>query len=66
MSATKVRRPLYFLRIFCTFFLLISFVLTSSMILFLTYMRQSTGLELTQQNIGLAALMTFGNVFMLS
>ncbi|MBQ9685893.1 MAG: HAMP domain-containing histidine kinase [Oscillospiraceae bacterium] len=66
MSVTKVRRPLYFLRIFCTFFLLISFVLTSSMILFLTYINQSTGLELTQQNIGLAALMTFGNVFMLS
>ena len=62
----KGKLPLYFLRSFCTFFLLISFVLTSSMILFLTYMRQSTGLELTQQNIGLAALMTFGNVFMLS
>ena len=62
----RARRPLYFLRIFCTFFLLISFVLTSSMILFLTYLRRSTGLELTAHNIGLAALMTFGNVFMLS
>lgn len=62
----KGRRPLYFLRIFCTFFLLISFVLTASMILFLTYLRQTTGIELTSRNVGLAAVMTFGNVFMLS
>ena len=66
MSGGSKNRWLYFLRIFCTFFLLISFVLTASMILFLTYLRQSTGLELNSQNIGLAAVMTFGNVFMLS
>ena len=66
MKGGGKKRWLYFLRIFCTFFLLISFVLTSSMVLFLTYLRQSTGLELTRQNIGLAAMMTFGNVFMLS
>lgn len=66
MNGGSKNRWLYFLRIFCTFFLLISFVLTASMILFLTYLQQSTGLELTQQNIGLAALVTFGNVFMLS
>ena len=66
MNGGSKNRWLYFLRIFCTFFLLISFVLTASMILFLTYLRQSTGLALTRQNIGLAAVMTFGNVFMLS
>lgn len=66
MNGGSKNRWLYFLRIFCTFFLLISFVLTASMILFLTYLRQSTGLELNSQNIGLAAVMTFGNVFMLS
>lgn len=65
-AGSKGRRPLYFLRIFCTFFLLISFVLSASMILFLTYLRQTTGLELNTQNIGLAAFLTFGNVFMLS
>ena len=66
MTGEKGRRPLYFLRIFCTFFLLISFVLTASMILFMTYLRQSTGLDLNSQNVSLAALLTFGNVFMLS
>ena len=66
MNGGSKNRWLYFLRIFCTFFRLISFVLTASMILFLTYLRQSTGLELNSQNIGLAAVMTFGNVFMLS
>ena len=66
MSGESKNRWLYFLRIFCTFFLLISFVLTASMILFLTYLQQSTGIELNSQNIGLAAIMTFGNVFMLS
>lgn len=62
----KGKKSLYFLRIFCTFFLLISFVLTASMILFLTYMSKTTGVDLNRQNIGLAAIMTFGNVFMLS
>ena len=66
MSGRSKNRWLYFLRIFCTFFLLISFVLTASMTLFLTYLRQTTGIELNSQNIGLAAVMTFGNVFMLS
>jgi len=66
MSSKSKSRRLYFLRIFCIFFLLISFVLTASMVLFFTYMRQSTGLEMTERNIGLAALMTFGNVFVLS
>ena len=66
MNGGSKNRWLYFLRIFCTFFLLISFVLTASMILFLTYLQRSTGIELTSQNIGLAAVMTFGNVFMLS
>ena len=66
MNGGSKNRWLYFLRIFCTFFLLISFVLTASMILFLTYLRKTTGIELNSQNIGLAAIMTFGNVFMLS
>lgn len=66
MNNEKVKRLLYFLRLFCTFFLLISFVLTASMVLFFTYVGQTTDFEMTRQSIGLAATMTFGNVFMLS
>ncbi len=66
MNGEKAKRPLYFLRLFCIFFLLISFVLTASMVLFFTYVGQTTDFEMTRQSIGLAATMTFGNVFMLS
>ena len=66
MNGEKARRPLYFLRLFCIFFLLISVVLTASMVLFFTYLGQTSDFELSRENIGLAATMTFGNVFMLS
>lgn len=48
------------------FFLLIAFLISSSMMLFISIMADSLNLTLTSENIGLAAKMTFGNVVLLS
>ena len=66
MKQEKNRKKVEFLQLFCIFFLLIAFVLTSSMYLFLTYLGQSMNVVFTQSDVQLAALVTFGNVFMLS
>ena len=66
MKQEKNRRRVAFLQLFCIFFLLIAFVLTSSMALFMTYLHDATHIDFTAQNIGAAATVTFGNVFMLS
>lgn len=66
MTDAKRQKRRAFWQLFGIFFLLIAFVLTSSMFLFLNFMEQESGIALTAQNIGLAALVTFGNVFMLS
>ena len=66
MKQEKNRKKVAILQLFCIFFLLIAFVLTSSMYLFLTYLGQSMNVVFTQSDVQLAALVTFGNVFMLS
>ena len=66
MKQEKNRKRVAFLQLFCIFFLLIAFVLTSSMALFMTYLGKAAQIEFTSQNIGAAAAVTFGNVFMLS
>ena len=66
MKQEKNRKRVAFLQLFCIFFLLIAFVLTSSMALFMTYLRDAAQIDFTAQNIGAAATVTFGNVFMLS
>ncbi len=66
MKAEKNQKKIAFLQLFCIFFLLIAFVLTSSMILFLKYLGGSMGIDFAQSDIQLAAIVTFGNVFMLS
>ena len=66
MKAEKIQKRVTFLQLFCIFFLLIAFVLTSSMILFMTYLTRSMEVNLSDANIRLAALVTFGNVFFLS
>ena len=66
MKAEKNQKRIAFLQLFCIFFLLIAFVLTSSMILFMTYLRNSMEISLNDANIRIAALVTFGNVFLLS
>ena len=66
MKAEKNQKKVAFLQLFCIFFLLIAFVLTSSMYLFLTYLGQSMGVVFTQSDIQLAAIVTFGNAILLS
>ena len=66
MKQDKTLKRIAFLQLFCIFFLLIAFVLTSSMVLFMTYLHDTTQIDFTVQNIGAAATVTFGNVFMLS
>lgn len=51
---------------FLAFFLLTSFVITSSMLLFLNYFARSAGVEFTRENLFTAAVVTFGNAVFLS
>lgn len=48
------------------FFLMAAFIVTCSMTLFITVMMNTLNLNLTNENIGVAAKMTFGNVMLLS
>ena len=66
MNAEKNQKKVAFLQLFCIFFLLIAFVLTSSMVLFMTYLKNSMEISLNDANIRIAAIVTFGNVFFLS
>ena len=66
MNGARQQKRRAFWQLFGIFFLLIAFVLTSSMFLFMTFLERDSGIRFTAQNIGLAALVTFGNVFLLS
>ena len=66
MKVEKNQKKVAFLQLFCIFFLLIAFVLTSSMVLFMTYLKNSMEISLNDANIRIAAIVTFGNVFFLS
>ncbi len=59
-------RWLFALRRYLTFFLLMAFVISCCMILFLNRMTSATGMELTQAHIEQAAKLTFLNVVLLS
>ncbi len=59
----KVLLSLY--HFFC-FFLLMAFVITCCTTLFITTMSASMGIEFTEENINVAAKLTFGNVVLLS
>lgn len=48
------------------FFLLVAFLVTCSMMLFVSVMADSLNLKLTSENISVAAKLTFGNVVLLS
>lgn len=48
------------------FFLLVAFLVTCSMMLFVSVMADSLNLNLTSENISVAAKLTFGNVVLLS
>ncbi len=62
-TAEKILLSLY--HYFC-FFLLMAFVITCCMVLFLNTMQSSMGLEFTEENITAAAKLTFLNVALLS
>ncbi len=66
MNREKRKKHSTFRQLFGIFFLLIAFILTSSMFLFLHFLEKDTGVAFSLKNIRLAGLVTFGNVFMLS
>ena len=59
-------RWLFALRRYITFFLLMAFIISCCIILFLNMMTRSANLELTQEHIERAAKVTFLNVILLS
>lgn len=59
----KVIRLLYH---YVLFFLLVAFMVSCTMMLFVTVLADTLNLSLTSENIGVAAKLTFGNVVLLS
>lgn len=62
----KLKKVFQSLNHYVVFFLLIAFVISCCMILFITMMTKTMGLTLTDENIGAAAKLTFANVVFLS
>ena len=62
----KGRWILLILRRYIVFFLLIAFVITCCMELFLLTIQRTLGIRYTEENIRTAAILTFGNVVLLS
>ncbi len=63
---SRRQRWLFSLRRYISFFLLMAFVISCCMILFLNMVARSTGMELAQEHIETAAKVTFLNVVLLS
>ncbi len=66
MSRPRTRRALYLLRSFVTFFLLMSFIITCCMLLFLTELTAAMEITLTESVLQKAAKLTFANIIFLS
>ncbi len=66
MKNKRFRRLLISLYRYVSVFLLISFLISCCMMLFLNILSVSMGLTFTQENISTAARLTFGNVIFLS
>ncbi|MBQ8883597.1 MAG: sensor histidine kinase, partial [Oscillospiraceae bacterium] len=62
----NVKKLLFSINNWCVFFLLVAFVVTCCMMLFVTVLSKSLGVELTDQNLNAAAKLTFINVIFLS
>ena len=62
----RVKRWLFSLRRYITFFMLMAFIITCCMVLFLNMMTRSTGLVFTEEHVEQAAKVTFLNVVWLS
>ncbi len=65
-AGLRVVKILQSARRFASFFLIISFTVTCCMTLFLITFQQTARVELTEENITLAAKLTFGNVILIS
>ena len=63
---TRIKRLLFSVYRYFTFFLLMSFVITCCMLLFLNTMIKTIDLTLTENDIRQAAVLTFGNVALIS
>ena len=67
MKGTKHRKHLlYLIRRYVVFFLLMSFFVSCCLIMFLTMLKESMGLIFSEENIKIAAILTFINVIWLS
>ena len=66
MTGVRTRRTLFSLRRYLTFFALMSFVVTCCMLTFLSLMTSAVRMELTNEQIHGAAVLTFGNVMLLT
>lgn len=62
----KIRAALKFISRFLTFFLLVAFVTTCCMTLFVSTLTKSVHITLTAENLNVAAKLTFANVVLLS
>ncbi len=66
MKKLNFKRLLFILNNWCVFFLLAAFVVTCCMTLFITVLSQTLNIALTEENIAVAAKLTFGNVILIS
>ena len=62
----RQKRMLVALRSYLSFFLLMAFIITCSISLFATQLRQATGIVFNEENMRQAAILTFLNVILLS
>ena len=66
LEKKSVRTVLKWINNYVTFFLLVAFVITCCMMLFVKTLSNSLGITLTGENLNAAAKLTFGNVVLLS
>ena len=66
MKKAKYKRALRALNNYLVFFLMVAFVVSCCMMLFVKTLAGSMGLEFTKDNIGDAAKLTFGNVLLIT
>lgn len=64
--SNKIKSVLKWLNHYFVFFLLVAFVITCCTMLFVSILRDTLNITLTDDNIGTAAKITFGNVILLS
>ena len=62
-SSHKIIRLIYN---YAVFFVLVAFLVTCTMLLFVTVLADTLHLDFTSENIGVAAKLTFGNIILLS